>query len=754
MTATTAEKDSSQKSAKKSAGAANAIQLEKVGEVLVITFDDPDAKVNTLSEKFSAELKDAFDALLNDHEVKAGVLISGKKDGFIAGADIKMLQACRSAQEVERLSRDMQAELDKLESSKKPVVAAIHGQALGGGLEVALACHYRICTEHKKTVMGLPEVMLGLLPGGGGTQRLPRLVGIQAALDMMLTGKNIRPKKAKKMGLVDEVVLPYGLREVAIEAAQKLAAGTLKHKERELSPQDRALEDNFAGRAIVFRQARAMVEKQTNGLYPAPFAIIDVVEHGMNKGMKKGLEEESRRFGELGMTPESASLMSLFFGQTALKKNRFGKPDVATQTVGVLGAGLMGAGIAMVSTMKGYRVHLKDISYEGLGRGRKQIWDELDRRRKRKAMTAFERDQTMANVVAQLDYAGFNNCDVVIEAVFEDLKLKHRVIEEVEQHIHDDCVFASNTSALPITDIAQASKRPENVVGMHYFSPVHKMPLLEVIVTDKTSKKASALAVDVGLKQGKTVIVVKDGPGFYTTRILAPYMDEAAVIGMEGVEFHRFDQIMKDFGFPVGPIALLDEVGIDVGAHVAKDMAPFFKDRMAAADSDALDAMVKAGFLGRKSKKGFFLYDQGPKKKDAAHQIVSMLKKAVGQGDEGKPINPGALEIFKAHGGKSGGKVDVTEIQHRMAMRMVNEAVMCLEDGILDNPVDGDIGAVFGLGFPPFRGGPFRYVDSIGAGRAVSILEKLADKYGKRFAPTGLLVEHAKSGKKFHPDAK
>jgi enoyl-CoA hydratase/long-chain 3-hydroxyacyl-CoA dehydrogenase len=726
------------------------IELEVIDGVAVIRMDDPDKKVNALSESFATELQAAFDKIANDATVKAGVLISTKPDCFIAGADIEMLQACRSAAEVQKLGRGMQEQLNRLEQSDKPVVAAIHGSCLGGGLEVALACHYRICTEHKKTILGLPEVMLGLLPGGGGTQRLPRLVGLQASLDMMLTGKNIRPRKAKKMGLVDEVVEPFGLEQVAITAAKRLAEGDLKRKEREPSAQDRALEETGAGRLVVFRQARQMVMAQTKGNYPAPLAILDVVEHGLKNGFAAGLEEESRRFGELGMTKEAAALMSLFFAQTALKKNRYGKPEVNTDTLGVLGAGLMGAGIALVSVQKGMRVHLKDISWDGVAAGKKAIYKELDKRAKRKAMTSFERDRLMANVIGQLDYEGFNNCDVVIEAVFEDIKIKHRVISELEEHIHDDCVFASNTSALPITEIAKGSKRPENVVGMHYFSPVHKMPLLEVIVTDQTRKEAAALAVDVGLKQCKTVIVVKDGPGFYTTRILAPYMDEASIIGQEGIDFYEFDQMMMRFGFPVGPITLLDEVGLDVAAHVAKDMGPFFAERFGERDTSALDAMVKAGYLGRKAKAGFLLYGQD---KSPAAGLKKFIKKGLGQGG-GKPVNPGAMEIFRAHGADAGkgSKLDETEVQHRMAMRFVNEAVLCLEDGILENPRDGDIGAVFGLGFPPFTGGPFRYIDTEGAGKVVQIMEKLADKYGKRFAPAQTLVDMAKSGKRFHTD--
>lgn len=718
--------------------------------IAILTIDDPTAKVNTLSEKVAQELQDAFRELEANPSIQAGVLISGKPDNFIAGADVKMLQACESASEAETLSRRMQDQLNRLEASSKPVIAAIHGSCLGGGLEVALACHYRMCTDSSKTVMALPEMMLGLLPGGGGTQRLPRLVGLQKALDMMLTGKNIRARPAKKMGLVDEVTVPFGLREAAIATARQMVAGkTEKKTNRALS--DVSIEDLPPGRQVIFHQARKMVMEKSLGLYPAMLAILDVVQVGMQHGIDAGYREEAKQFGRLAMTPESASLISLFFGQTELKKNRFGQPDVDTKTVGVLGAGLMGAGIAMVSALKGHRVLLKDVSWDNLAKGKKQIWEEIDRRRKRKITLPFERDQIFERVSAQVDYQGFQNCDVVIEAVFEDLELKHKVIQELEEHIHDDCIIASNTSALPISDIARASTRPENIIGMHYFSPVHKMPLLEVITTEATSREAAALAVDVGIKQGKTVIVVKDGPGFYTTRILAPYMDEAAQIGQEGIDFHEFDQIMKEFGFPVGPITLLDEVGLDVGAHVADDLAPFFEKRFGKQDTTVLHQMVDAGFSGRKSGKGFFVYDS-KSANPAGQMYAKVMRFARGGGEAPKPINQEALKIFGQHQTSAKGvNHDATDVQNRMTLRLINEAALCLEEGILASPRDGDIGAVFGLGFPPFRGGPFRYVDSLGAGQVVSMMETLADRYGARFHPADILVAHAKKGTRFYP---
>ncbi|MDP2340581.1 MAG: 3-hydroxyacyl-CoA dehydrogenase NAD-binding domain-containing protein [Deltaproteobacteria bacterium] len=763
-TTTTTTTASSSSSSKGSAKEAEIVRLAVKDGIAVLTFDVPGERQNTLSDRSGRALQQAFERVEADASIVGAVLISGKPD-FIAGADIAMVQACTTAEQVEKLSRDLQAQLLKMEQSKKPVVAAIHGSCLGGGLEVALACHWRLATDSPKTSLGLPEVMLGLLPGGGGTQRLPRLVGLQAALDMMLTGKNIRAVKAKRMGLVDQVTIPYGLEDAAIATCKRLVSGELKRGDRRdrLDSKDKmmeaALEDNAAGRALVFHQARATVMEKTLGLYPSPLAILDVVEAGYDKGIEAGYETESHRFGQLVMTNEAHSLMHLFFGQTSLKKNRYGKPKKMPTTVGVLGAGLMGSGIADVTVNKGTRVLMKDVSPESLARGQKAIWAGLDKRVKSRSLLPFERERIAAGVVGKLDYAGFQNCDIVIEAVFEDLAVKHKVLKEAEAHMRDDAVFASNTSALPIAAIAAASKRPENVVGMHYFSPVPKMPLLEVIVTDKTSKHAAALAVEVGLLQGKTVIVVKDGPGFYTTRILGPVMEEAAVLALEGVDVHAIDLLMRQTGFPVGPITLLDEVGIDVAAHVAKDMAAFFEPRFGKRDASALEAMVKQGFLGRKTNKGFFLYG-----KELPHDALSKARKMAGNmplfgdrisdlvGGKGKPLNPGALEILSAHGTKHGSKKveDKKELQDRVLLRMVNEAVQCLQEGILDNPVDGDIGAVFGLGFPPMTGGPFRYLDTVGAGVVASSLDRFAAKYGQRFTPSSLLVEHAKSGRKFH----
>jgi 3-hydroxyacyl-CoA dehydrogenase/enoyl-CoA hydratase/3-hydroxybutyryl-CoA epimerase len=699
-------------------------------DILVVTIDAPGAAVNTLSPALASEFEDVFRRAQDDSLIKGVVLISGKPDGFIAGADIEQFPALKTAAAAEAISQLGQGMLRRLEMLRVPVVAAIHGACLGGGLELTLACRYRVCTDHPKTTLALPEVQLGLIPGVGGTQRLPRRVGLQAALDMILTGRSVRAKRALQMGLVDEMVHPAILREIAIARVQAIAAGTLKpSRSGRTSPTSLLLERNPIGRSVVFKKARESVMEKTAGHYPAPLAALDAVQAGYTRGFEEGLKEESRLFGEMAMTDVSRQLVFLFFASNSLKKDP-GVDDASgirpreIHTLGVLGAGFMGAGIASIAVQQGTSVRLKDTDTARIGKGLAAIRGVLQERLTRRQITRVQLDDYMSLVGGTTNYAGFESADLVIEAVFEDLSLKHRVLGEVEPALDSTTIYASNTSTIPIANIAAAAKHPERVLGMHFFSPVHRMPLLEVIATPETAPEATVSAVAYGKSLGKTVIVVNDGPGFYTTRTLSAYMNEAGRLLDEGASIDAIDAALVGFGFPVGPITLLDEVGIDVGGKVGLVLSEAFGPRMA--PSEAMKRVVAAGRTGRKGGKGFYLYGADGKKGNVDQTIYEVIG---GQRHE----------------------VLASEIVDRCVLAMVNEAARCLEEGILRSPRDGDIGAVFGIGFPPFRGGPFRYVDSVGADHIVGQLEDLNVRFEPRFAPAELLVDMASGRKVFYP---
>ncbi|HZZ84026.1 MAG TPA: fatty acid oxidation complex subunit alpha FadJ [Anaeromyxobacteraceae bacterium] len=717
-------------------GMTGAFTVEAEGVVAVIRFDQPGEAVNTLSPDVGAEFDAVLRRLERDDTVRAVVLASGKKDGFIAGAKLDLVQRVKSAVEGEALSRTAQAGFDRLERFRKPVVAAIHGACLGGGLEWALACHWRVASDDRKTQLGLPEVQLGLIPGGGGTQRLPRLVGIAAALDLILTGRPVRARKALALGLVDEVVPAPLLREYAVRRAHELATGALvrqhpaglkKLRQDGLAAvQQAALEENPLGREVLFRQARKQVLARSRGHYPAPEKAIEAVRHGYEKGFAHGLEREAQLFGELAVSPVTKRLVELFFAQTALKKDG-GVDDPAVEPrpvrrVGVLGGGLMGAGIAYVTTAAGLPVRLREKDDAGVGRGLAGVRGVLEERVKRRSIDRLERDAQLRLLTATTGWEGLERVDLVVEAVFEDLALKQELLRAFEA-VNPTGIFASNTSSIPIGEIAQASRRPEGVLGMHYFSPVHKMPLLEVIAAARTAPEVVATAVALGKKQGKTVIVVNDGPGFYTSRVLAPYMNEAAHLLLEGARVEDLDGALTEFGFPVGPITLLDEVGVDVGQKVAKVLHAAFGERMAA--PAALEALLQDGRLGRKARKGFYTYD-GKKKE----------------------VDPAAYDLLP--GGRRRRPFDRAQLAERVSLQLVNEAIRCLGEGILRSPRDGDVGAVFGLGFPPFLGGPFRYADALGAPALLERLERLRERHGERFEPAPLLIEQARLGRSFH----
>ncbi len=711
-----------------------AVTLEVVDGIAVLTFDLPGESVNKFSPAVIEEFTAHIDRIEKDTSIKGAVLISGKKGNFIAGADIDQFLEFRTAADAAKASAFGHAMFHRIEKGRVPVVVAVDGACLGGGLEFALACAYRIASDSPKTVFALPEVKLGLIPGAGGTQRLPKRVGLQAALDMILTGKNVRAKKALQIGLVDEMVHPSILRAIAIQRAKELAAGTIARERdsRTHGAKEILLDDNMLGRAVVFRQAREQTLKKSGGHYPALLAAIDAVSAGYSANSEEsGYAEEARLFGEMAMTPVCKQLMFLFYATTALKKDS-GVPDgvkaLEVPRIAVIGSGFMGAGIAAVSVMQGVPVRFKDTAADRVAKGvaavRDVIRDGLTKRR----ITRQQFDDQIGLVSGTVEYTGFGRVPLVIEAVFEELSVKHAVLKETEAVLAPTAIFATNTSTIPIAKVAAASARPERVIGMHFFSPVHKMPLLEVIVTPLTAPGVIATTVAFGRRLGKTVIVVNDAPGFYVNRILAPYINEAGKLLDEGARIEAIDQAMLGYGFPVGPVTLLDEVGLDIAGKSGGIMAAAFGDRMQ--PSVTLGKVLAAGRLGRKGKQGFYRYDESGKKGGVDETVYQFT-----------PTGAVRKEFTAA------------DIQERLALAMVNEAVRCVEEGILRAPRDGDIGAVFGIGFPPFRGGPLRVVDTIGAAELVRRLEALNTRFPGRYAPAAKLVAMAAGNETFYPTA-
>ena len=701
-----------------------------VDDVLVVTIDVPGRSVNTLGPGMVAEFEELLARIDREASLKGVVLISGKPDGFIAGADIEQFAGIRTASDAEQLSRLGQDLVARLEATRVPVIAAVHGPCLGGGLELALGCRYRICTNDGRTAFGLPEVQLGLIPGMGGTQRLPRVVGLQVALDMILTGRSLRAARALSAGLVDEVVHPAILEEIAITRARSFGTRPRAKNRSRGGATSLLLEKNPIGRLVAFRKARSSILEKTHGHYPAPLAALEAMEIGYRRGLKAGFAAEARRFGRMAVTDESRQLVFLFQARNALRKDPgvpAPAPDpLAVDKIGILGAGFMGAGIASVAVQAGTLVRLKDTDTERLGRGLASVHAVLSERSARRRMTRLEMTNQLVMVGTTTDYSGFASVDLVIEAVFEDLALKRRVLEEVEPAIRDDAVYASNTSTIPIARIAEASKHRERVLGMHFFSPVHRMPLLEVIVTPTTSPQAAVTAAAYGRKLGKTVILVNDGPGFYTTRILSAYLNEAGRLLDEGTAVDRVDDALTRFGFPVGPFTLIDEVGLDVAGKVGLVLAEAFGDRMAPAE--AMRRIVIDGRTGRKGRRGLYRYDKSGEKGKVDESIYTLIGSRPG---ERAPIQD-------------------SEVVERCVLAMVNEAVRCLEEGIVRLPRDGDLGAVFGIGFPPFRGGPFRYTDTVGADTVLRRLEELNGRFAPRFEPAEQLVELARARRKFY----
>src|SRR3954465_3962081 len=704
-----------------------------------LRLDDPGKKVNTLSTRLF-EWLEAHIARVERECPEGLVIYSGKPDGFVAGADLEELLALTDPMDVIAMLRRGHDLMERLGALPFPTpaaapraapgggpVAAVPGAALGGGLELALACRRRIATEHPKTKLGLPEVQLGLIPGLGGTQRLPRLIGVPDALDLILTGKQVDARKPRRLGLVDDTCHPADLRTAAERAARDRGEAK-KAKKPIASRAGDFLARTPLGGKMVWDKARAGVLEKTGGHYPAPLVAIDIVREGLKLPLRRALDLEAGAFSELVTTETAKSLISIFFAKNEVeaRAGKIARAARPVETVGVLGAGFMGAGIAQVLAQKGVPVVLKDKDLAAVGRGYAFCQQQFRDRVKRRRATEAEAKRDLGKILPTVEYEALRRSDFVVEAVFEDLGVKHTVLRETEAVASEDLIFASNTSATPTARIAEPSRHPERVVGMHFFSPVAKMPLLEVIRHPGTSEETLATTVAVGRTMGKTVIVVGDGPGFFTSRVLGAMLNEAAWMLAGGGDVEKVARAMPRWGWPVGPFPLLDEVALDAPRHAGQVVRDALGDRVA--PPPVFERMIADHRLGRKSKRGFYLYEEGKK------------------GKISKRVDPAVYRLL----GWSEKPIDDREVTERCWLQMLNETARCMEEGIITNPADVDIGVIFGFGFPPFRGGLLREADRQGLPWVVETLDRYVVHYGERLRPAALLREMAGRGASFY----
>lgn len=679
----------------------------------VLTFDLPGEKVNKFSREVFVELSEWLVRLSQDPRVRALLVVSGKPDVFIAGADIKEFTQVKP-EDASAGSARGQALFEQLARLPFPTVAAINGVCLGGGTEFALACDWRLMSDGPAARIGLPEVRLGIFPAWGGCVRLPRVVGLANALDLILTGKQIDARRAKRIGLVDEAVPAPIFDEYARRFARsKIGAGKRVLRPTRLTAAERALEATPIGRKIILKKAREKVLEQTGGHYPAPLEALAVIEETSGKPIEVALEVESRRIANVFGGEVQRNLLDIFFATEQVKKESgVDDPNVRPRDVtrlGVLGAGLMGGGIAQLAADRGIPARMKDIEPTALAQGYKaaaKIWKEAVARRR---LSPREMAIRMARLSGALDYSGFAQCEATVEAVVEKLGVKQSVLAEWEQVVPATEIFGSNTSTIPIAQIAAAAARPDRVAGMHFFNPVHRMPLVEVIRGEKSSDETIATIFALAKKLGKTPVVVRDLPGFLVNRILAPYLSEAVRLVREGCRIEDVDRTMKEFGMPVGPLELLDDIGLDVAVKAGEVLQAAFPQRIKSGGDEAL---VAAGRLGRKTGGGFYEYESG-KRGEPSRAAYEILR-----------VQPAASPRYPAE-----------VIESRLVLPMVNEAAFCLEDGVVPGPAKLDLAMILGTGFPPFRGGLLKWADSLGLPRVRSLLEELTERFGSRFEP-------------------
>ncbi len=706
------------------------------GNVALIEWDLVGEKVNKMSTPVMIRFKEILRELAISPQFAAAVLISRKPGIFIAGADIDEIKSMKRPEDFRKAVQEGHEIFNMVEDLKIPVIAAIHGACLGGGCELILACDYRMASDDGSTRIGLPEVKLGIIPGFGGCVRMPRMIGLQASLDIILAGKAIDANRALRVGLVDKVVHPSILEEQALAFANSLIAEAKGKRRKQYQAKktlDKALA-SFVGRSIVFSQAKKTVLKQTHGHYPAPLAALEVIKktYGMSD-RTRALLLEADGFCEVAVTGVSRNLINVFFMMESVKKKTGVVGDVKplpVKAIGVLGAGTMGGGIAYVAADKGIEVRLKDVTNEALAKGfehARGIWDKLFKKRR---LSSYEMTQKMNRVTGGLDWAGFGHVDVLIEAIVEDMNIKKKVIAEAVAKCKQNCIIATNTSSLSVSEMQMAHPKPDNFVGMHFFNPVDKMPLVEVIRGTKTSDVAVATIFDLSKKMGKIPVVVKDGPGFLVNRLLLPYLLEALFLLEDGMSVETVDKgYVEEFGMPMGPFRLIDEVGIDVCVKVAKIFNETLGARIQLPTAiQKFAAMTDKRRLGKKTGLGFYRYNERGNPSGVDQSIYAEL----GLKEASDPLS-------------------TQECLARGIFTMINEATLALvEERIVETPEEVDLAMIMGTGFPPFRGGLLRYADSVGLAKIADDLEVYATQHGPRFKPSTPLRNMAKTNRTFY----
>ncbi|WP_425054374.1 fatty acid oxidation complex subunit alpha FadB [Pseudomonas abyssi] len=697
--------------------------------IVELRFDLQGESVNKFNSATLSELDAAVQAIQNNVDVK-GVVVTSGKDVFIVGADITEFVSTFKLPEEDLVAGNLSANkiFNAFEDLNVPTVAAINGIALGGGLEMCLAADFRVMAASAK--IGLPEVKLGIYPGFGGTVRLPRIIGVDNAIEWICGGTEQRADKALKAGAVDAVVADDKLKAAAIDVIKRAIAGELDYKAKR-QPKLEKVKLNTIEQMMAFETSKGFVAGQAGPNYPAPVEAIKTIQKAANHGREKALEIEAAGFAKLAKTSVAASLVGLFLNDQVLKHKakKYDKQAADVNLAAVLGAGIMGGGIAYQSAVKGTPILMKDIREEGIQLGLDEASKLLGKRVAKGRMKPEQMAKALNAIRPTMSYGDFKEVDLVVEAVVENPKVKHAVLAEVEGQVTEDTIITSNTSTISITYLAEALKRPENFCGMHFFNPVHMMPLVEVIRGEKSSEKAVATTVAYAKKMGKTPVVVNDCPGFLVNRVLFPYFGGfARLIGM-GADFQRVDKIMEKFGWPMGPAYLMDVVGMDTGHHGRDVMAEGYPDRMADKTRTAVDVMYDAGRLGQKTGSGFYAYEMDKK------------------GKPKKVVDAKAYELLKEVVLEQREFTD-EEIIEIMMVPLCLETVRCLEDGVVESAADADMGLVYGIGFPPFRGGALRYIDTLGVAEFVAIADKYAE-FGAMYAPTEKLREMAKNGQKF-----